>query len=366
VARPQAQLSANDRAIEVELAKSEALWGAYARRKNGPKDEAARRLRIIQEVHALVENGASRVEAIATVLPRHGVKSPQTFYSWEARVVGLHRSDWLAALAPHYVNVAPEAECSPKAWELLKTLYLTESRAPFKECLRRVREAAQESGWTLPSARTLMRRIKAIPWAIRKKEREGTEALRRSVPAQRRSRAHFHALEAVNADGYKWDVRVRWPDGEICLPMMVSFQDLYSNLILSWRVDRSENKDSVRLAFGDLVELWGVPDHVYLDNGRGFASKWITGGTPTRYRFKVKAEEPDGIMTQLGCAVHWTTPYHGQSKPIERAHRDFAQNTGVRWRMDRQQARRQAGKLWCPRDQPRRLPARGAGPDHRA
>src|SRR5690606_22712602 len=32
-----------------------------------------------------------------------------------------------------------------------------------------------------------------------------------------------------------------------------------------------------------------------------------------------------GILTQLGVKVHWTTPYHGQSKPIERAWRDLCE-----------------------------------------
>ncbi|WP_200837960.1 transposase domain-containing protein, partial [Starkeya nomas] len=104
------------------------------------------------------------------------------------------------------------------------------------------------------------------------------------------------------------------------------FQDIYSGKILSWRVDISENWDLVRLAFADMVETYGVPDHVLFDNGRAFASKKITGGTPNRFRFKVKAEEPEGIITALGCQIHWATPYHGQAKPIERAWRDLAHN----------------------------------------
>jgi len=82
----------------------------------------------------------------------------------------------------------------------------------------------------------------------------------------------------------------------------------------------------VRLSFGALVERYGLPEHAYLDNGRGFASKWMTGGAPTRYRFKVKEEEPAGILTLLGITVHWTTPYHGQAKPIERAFRDLCEH----------------------------------------
>lgn len=64
-----------------------------------------------------------------------------------------------------------------------------------------------------------------------------------------------------------------------------------------------------------------MPELVWLDNGRGFASKWITGGTPNRFRFKVKPEDPVGVLTALGCEVRWTRPYSGRSKPIERAFR---------------------------------------------
>ena len=134
----------------------------------------------------------------------------------------------------------------------------------------------------------------------------------------------FHALEAINGDGHRWDVWVQWPDGEVCRPCMVGFQDLYSGAILAWRVDRTENAWAVRLAIGDLIETYGIPRACWLDNGRNFASKWLTGGVPNRYRFKVRDDEPAGILTQLGVDIHWTTPYSGQSKPIERAWRDLA------------------------------------------
>ena len=176
----------------------------------------------------------------------------------------------------------------------------------------------------MPSARTLERRLLDIPEATRVFARQGGEALKRMYPAQERSRAHFHALEAINVDGHKWDVFVKWPDGEIVRPMMVAFQDLYSGKMLSWRIDKSENKEATRLAFGDLVEQFGIPEHCWLDNGRAFASKWITGGTPNRYRFKVRDEDPVGLLPLLGVEPHWTNPYSGQSKPIERAFRDFA------------------------------------------
>ncbi|MDA0654725.1 MAG: Mu transposase C-terminal domain-containing protein, partial [Proteobacteria bacterium] len=162
------------------------------------------------------------------------------------------------------------------------------------------------------------------PQAVAVLARQGREALKRLYPAQERDRTQFHALEAVNADGHKADVFVHWPgEAKPVRPVLLSVQDLYSNMIVGWRVGLTESAHLVQLAFGDVFRDFGIPDHAWLDNGRGFASKWITGQQPTRFRFKVSPADPAGVLTQLGVQVHWTTPYSGQSKPIERSFRDL-------------------------------------------
>jgi len=133
----------------------------------------------------------------------------------------------------------------------------------------------------------------------------------------------MHAMQAVNMDGHKLDVFVRMNDGTIGRLYLIALQDLFSNKFVGWRLSHSENKETVRLCIGDMVEKYGIPEEIYLDNGRSFASKWITGRMKTRYRFKIKDEEPQGLLTTLGVNVHWTTPYSGQSKPIERAFKDL-------------------------------------------
>ncbi len=93
--------------------------------------------------------------------------------------------------------------------------------------------------------------------------------------------------------------------------------------IVAWRIGLNENSTLVRLAFADLLKNHGVPQAVLLDNGRAFGSKWLTGGAKNRFRFKIKAEEPQGLLTALDCKIHFAMPYHGQSKPIERAFKDL-------------------------------------------
>ncbi|WP_323034556.1 transposase domain-containing protein [Pararhodobacter sp.] len=304
---------------------SSELWEWFERLPDSRKAEARRRLEALQAVHDLEMAGRPKDLAMMEIATRVGA-SLRTLYNWANMVAGVPRADWLPHLMPHYASAPKKADCTPEAWEMYKGNYLRQEGLSHAHAYRQLKAAAKEHGWTIPSRKTLERRIAELDETTRIFLRKGPEALKRLYPAQERDRTALHALEAVNADGHKWDVFVQFPDGEVTRPCLVGFQDLYSGMILSWRVDKSENKAAVRLAFGDMVETYGIPDHVVFDNGRNFASKWITGGAPTRYRFKVKDDEPAGVVTEMGCTLHWATPFHGQAKPIERAWRDFAQN----------------------------------------
>lgn len=301
----------------------EERWEWFARQAASKRKKAQERLQALDAIEALVRAGTGRVVAMQLIARQVGA-SLSTLYTWDEMVRGIARADWLPYLAPGHTGTAKEAECAAEAWEALKADYLRPEKPAFSDCYRRLQLLAAQHGWTIPSARTLERRMAALPKAIVTLARDGDEALKRLYPAQQRDRGVFHALEAVNADGHQWDVFVRWPDGSIGRPVMLAFQDLYSGKVLAWRVDRSENADAFRLAFGDVVEQYGIPDHVWIDNTRAAANKWMTGGVGTRFRFKVTAEDPTGIFPLLGVEVHWTRPYSGQSKPIERAFRDFA------------------------------------------
>lgn len=303
----------------------EDLWQRFEAMPENRKDVARKALEVIEAIEALLQAGVRKNHAIMQIARLKGV-GKTTIYNWYRDIRGLDRCDWLPALAPHYVSSQPRVECPVEAWEILKADYLRLSAPTFNDCFRRLEEKAKEKGWNLPSAKTMKRRMDALGEGLLTLCRKGEEALRRMYPAQERDRSMFHALEAVNADGHRFDVFVQWPGLEKPVrPVLIGFQDLFSGMILSWRLDISENKEMVRLAFGDMVERYGIPAHCWLDNGRNFASKWLTGGVENRYRFKLRDDEPQGIMPHLGVQVHWTNPYSGQSKPIERAWRDLAQ-----------------------------------------
>lgn len=312
-------------------AQIQSAWTRYDASKQALKDIAASRLKALHAVTALVNAGTPLMQAreiVAAQLQRAGTRggSAPNIARWQEAVKGAAPSDWLALLLPHYTGRTAVAEIDAEAWAIFKADFLRQEEPTAASCYERLERIAAVRGWNLPSLKTFTRRIKReLPRAVLVLARKGEEALMKTYPAQERDRTMFEAMQGVNADGHRWDFNVRFPDGAEGRACILGWQDLRSGKVLTYRLCDHESSDVVRLSFADMVRTYGVPGALWLDNGRAFASKWMTGGTPTRYRFKVREEDPVGLITALVGAenIHWVTPYHGQAKPIERAWRDF-------------------------------------------
>ena len=304
------------------------LWATYEGLSKVRKAACEARLNVLADVVLMMTGGLGETAAIAIAAKNHEV-SPRAVRNWRGRIAGVERQDWLAAVADQYQSASTFSECDPRAWAALKSDFLRPERPAFSACYRRMKEAAGEQGWSpIPAERALRRRLEAeVSKAVQTAARQKREQVKNLYPAQRRDRSMLHAMEAVNMDGHKLDVFVMLPGKTIpARVILVALQDLYSGKIVAWRLSPTENKDTVRLVIGDMVTNHGIPDKCLLDNGRAFASKWISGGSPNRYRFKVRDEDPLGLFTALGVEIIWALPYSGQSKPIERAFRDLAED----------------------------------------
>jgi len=310
------------------------LWSWFEVQPEKTQTEARRRLKALSALEELRRGGHSVTSAVAVVSAEQSV-SAATLYEWRKLVKGAPVADWLPRLTPQRQGGAAEAEIHPDVWRLFKSDYLRPEQPTLASCWRRARDRAEAGGLTIPHVKTFQRRIeREVNPLVVARMRGGTETLRHVVPPLQRSVLDLHALEAVNIDGHEWDVRVDFgtrPDGsrDIGRPMMVMLQDLYSRKLLAWRIGRSESAAVVQLAFADLFRNHGIPGHCVFDNGRAFASKWITGGAPYRFRGREMNGDPLGLMASLGIQIHFTTPYRGQSKPIERAFGDLERNIGT-------------------------------------
>ncbi len=299
-------------------ARAESHAALFDAKPDNIKVKAREALAAVQDYYALLARGFERKAVVAAITKERGI-SAATLWRFVRTVKGQPEHMWLYLLCPDYTGRTARAEMSAEAWEVLKADYLRIERPTAAKCIWRMRRSAEEKGWIIPSDRTLLRKLNEIPRAVKTLARRGQKALQDLYPAQQRDKSALSALAIVNADGYKHNLWVEFPDGEIIRAKTWYWQDVYSSRILGWRTDKTEHTDMIRLSFGDLVEQYGIPDRVLLDNTLAAANKTMSGGIKHRFRFKVREEEPDGVFKLLGCAVTWATPGHGQAKPVERA-----------------------------------------------
>ena len=307
-------------------------WAWYETLPAKNKKIAETRLHAVQMVEALQQGGSTRVLAVDDAAKVSGV-SARTIFNWFDMIEGVRSDDRLPYLAPRHratQRTSRRAVIDPRFMEMIKADWLRLEAPSLTSVYDRAVRIARAKGMDTVPLHTVRRFLdRNVSPTLLVLAREGYEALKRMRPAQTRDKTAMHALEGVNGDFHRFDVFVRFPaaaDGqreEIARVQMCAFQDIYSGKVLAHRLDRTPNSHCVQLTLGDLIERWGIPEHVLLDNGREFAAKLITGGSKTRFRFKVKEEDPSGLLTSLGCEIHWALPYSGQSKPIERAFRDM-------------------------------------------
>lgn len=298
-------------------------WRWYENQSGKVKEAAEKALAVIQDVEKLETQGLSASAAVAEVARMRGIGG-STVWEYRRRVNGVLPADRLPALAPRRRGGGVEADIDPQIMHMIKSDFLRPEEPPFTLCYEEAARYAAAHGIVMPCERTVRRRLERdVDPRVKIRLRKGAEALRRSMPAQRRTVEHLHALECVNIDGHTFDVKVINHKGDEIRPILIGIQDIRSSKLLAWRVCETESAHHVRLVFGSLFEKWGIPVHCVLDNGRGFASKWITGGVDHRFRGKVLPSDPVGLLTRLDIKVHWALPYRGQSKPIERAWMDL-------------------------------------------
>lgn len=305
------------------------LWANWKKANEKAHAKAMARAAAVKAVHALVASGSTLMQAYQHISDEFDIALP-TLRRYCAMVKGFDDSDWLAVLVPKQQQAALEnrvgklAKVSEQAWEFFKTDYLRNGKPNAASCYEFLKTAAKEHGWVIPSLNSLMRRMDLeVPKAQQVMLREGEHALMQLYPPQERSIEGLEAMEWINGDGYLHNVFVKWFNGEVLRPKTWFWQDIYSRKIVGWRTDISENTDSIRLSLMDVCSKYGIPREITIDNTRAAANKWMTGGVPNRYRFKVKPDDPLGMIPMLGIKLHWSSVLlgkgHGQAKPIERA-----------------------------------------------
>lgn len=251
--------------------------------------------------------------------------SRATLYLWEAR----WRREGLVGLVDGRSGKkanAAEAPADPFLDEV-KRLYLDKRKRTIKRCFHYACVRAEENGWPISSYKKCQRFLDAIPMAVKLKFREGEKAYTdEAEPFIERDYSTLVSNEEWVGDHHQFDVIVSH-QGKLVRPWLTVWQDMRSRKIVGWHVFAHDpNQDTILYAFRHGVGENGVPQNVYVDNGKDYDCFALNGRTKkdrwTRRKLQggldYEQEYISGLFGELGVGVTHCEPYHGQSKPVER------------------------------------------------
>lgn len=141
----------------------------------------------------------------------------------------------------------------------------------------------------------------------------------------RRDWSRIPAGDTFIGDHHEYDVMVIAPDGTIQRPWVTMWMDGNSRAWVGHTVNFKPCALEICLALGNAVfpeaegpVPWGgLPNRLYVDNGKDYKSTLINGERMSVY--KSRPDEPEwGLIQEVGIEMRHTMKYHGQSKSIER------------------------------------------------
>ena len=306
----------NQENVQFEHETYEAIADSYCRKSAGIKEEAIRRVNILDEYLKLLKGGFKKGKALKIIQSNYEGISKATLWRSLQQVANHPRQYWEVILAPDYKGRA-RTEIHPRAWDFFYVNYGQQTQPDATVIYRETSKEAKKNGWgELPSLKTFLRRWNSdVPNNEKILLRQGKTALKESLTHLRRDPTTLKIHEVWESDGRKADVFCLWPDGTVSRPWTVVILERRTRMPLALKVYTSTNAELVIDALKDATLLTGtMPEEFSLDNGTEYSNNALTGGQKSPFRYTVLKNQPIGILTRMGVNTIWATPYHGPAK----------------------------------------------------
>jgi len=250
-----------------------------------------------------------------------GEISIRTLYRWRQK---LEENNWQPeSLSENYKPIT--RAISNKEAEIIIPLLLSPNKPLISEIIAEAKKQFAQKG-IIPKSDITYRRF-INDWITKNIDlytlgRYGMKAFNDKILKDiLRDKDRIEVGDIIVADGHKFNVMVINPlTGRPTRMTLVLFYDFKSDMPLGWEIMPSENILTIASALRRTILLLGkffdaegyIPKIVYLDNGRAFRGKYFTGVKDFRDSII------PGLFGKLKIEVMFATPYHGQSKTIER------------------------------------------------
>lgn len=134
-------------------------WEAYDRRRKSARDKAEFRLKVLAQVHEMVDDGESITAAVEFAAVLYDT-SASSIWNWSRAVKGVERRNWLPYLISSWAGGKPKQSLDRSTLEALKVEYLRPGAPSWAECFRRVKAYADTNDIAMPCPKTALRRLR--------------------------------------------------------------------------------------------------------------------------------------------------------------------------------------------------------------
>ena len=235
-----------------------------------------------------------------------------------------YEKEGVAGLLSKWGKGSNRSDIPEEYLEYYKSLYLREGGPSSFFCwtatLGYAKEKENIDVTTFPSYKTFERRLKSlVPEQAIYMARRGASAWNRKYASYiPRDYSNLKAGSCWVSDHAQIDVAVDF-NGTVCFPWVTVFRDVKTSKWLGWFLHpEAPNSDHIFQAFYYGVCNFGIPEDIYLDNGKDYRCKDFAGGRDQSIKVKHFAQRENSLMKNIGVNVHFALPYNAQTKPVER------------------------------------------------
>ena len=211
-------------------------------------------------------------------------------------------------------------------WKAFWAFYCHQNKLSVEDSYRHATDVATRnmSGDTIPTKRQVRYAIEQNDQAAITLARYGEEAVKNKyIDFIRRDASALAPNDLWIADNRTFDLLVQIPGGNgaptAVRPIVCAIIDAKSKEMVGWRVDAvAPNAVAVAETIASAIAMAGAPPTDFLaDNGRDFKCHGLS--LPC-----VADGHSHSIFNELGIQEHFSIPYNGRAKTIERVFRDVA------------------------------------------
>ena len=226
----------------------------------------------------------------------------------------------IAGLLGKYGNNAGKTKIKDTWYQYFKSLYLKEGAPSANSC------RMYTYGFALQSENIELNRFPLAASFLKKLRKEIPESAiylaRYGDAAWNRKYANYIDRDYSDVNcGYIWvsdhaqiDIAVFANDGNVVFPWVTVWRDFKSGKWLGWLLhEESGNSDHIFQSFYYSALDYGIPYHVYIDNGKDYRAKDFAGG-----RQRLNESQASYMLGLLEIEPHFALPYNAQTKPVER------------------------------------------------